>query len=247
MPPVSTEPARWACRQCGMLCGTSDMETHHCDPQTVQEWEIELGVKKKYPLSGRYFDSLHPAPPPVELPPIVQRPQERHPVPPTRKVKPSLFETNDPQAWPAQSFLHLYSLPALCAVYCALTRAGDVVYVGASQNLKQRFSKTHELVYLLREYGCDRIGWYEMPQGTERDQLHAIERLLIRRFDPPVNKRSKSHATFITLFLSTSLLEDAEAYAAAHLFRLDELVAGGLRLVLRTDPDDLLGLVSTAH
>jgi len=74
------------------------------------------------------------------------------------------------------------TLPPVSGVYLALSAANEVLYVGATTNLRQRW-KQHHRVARLQSLACVRIAWYP----CEGLIIASMECALIQHFQPPLN------------------------------------------------------------
>jgi hypothetical protein len=88
-----------------------------------------------------------------------------------------------------------------------------------------------------------RLTWYE----TTEEDMHALERVLIRKLTPPLNQRSAIRDGLLTLWVPQTLYEEVLTYSEEHYLTLQELVCAGLRLALDMAPEDLLRFTSTAR
>jgi hypothetical protein len=75
-------------------------------------------------------------------------------------------------------------LPSCAAVYFALSSQGRVLYIGRSIDIRERFRGHHRLP-LLEALGGVRIAWLEQSDSLA---LRRIETILIKYFNPPLNK-----------------------------------------------------------
>ena len=82
----------------------------------------------------------------------------------------------------------LTKLPAVSAIY-RVRHNGNVIYVGQSRNLKQRWRAHHILSTLMMRYGNDwTIDWVEIaPHYLDRAEAFAY-----RHFQPVLNKQDPS-------------------------------------------------------
>ena len=85
-------------------------------------------------------------------------------------------------------------MPSTPGVYCVWSD-GRPLYIGTSNELKKRFrNHVNRFEFLLR--GADRITWQETPAESfsswdERNERYAMERWMIRKHDPPMNRRKR--------------------------------------------------------
>ena len=73
------------------------------------------------------------------------------------------------------------NLPAAPGVYFVYA-GSELLYVGGSSNLKQRFSKKHKYQARFIDYGADRIGY------VLTDDFKRLESELIIELQPKLNK-----------------------------------------------------------
>jgi excinuclease UvrABC nuclease subunit len=107
-------------------------------------------------------------------------------------------------------------LPVFCAVYLAVKGRDTVLYVGATQNLRERW-KSHHCWKRLRAAGATHIAW--LPQ--EDIQIgREIERHCIHRYDPPFNYLDNSYYTGGTE--TVKLTRDDRALVAAFAAQLSQ-------------------------
>jgi DNA-binding Xre family transcriptional regulator len=118
----------------------------------------------------------------------------------------------DIQEWPFVSIEERDKLPRMAGVYVAASE-GEVLYVGQSTNIKQRW-KSHEKLQELSAYPRVRVGWLKVEADDERD---AIESLLWTRHSPVLNlcepRRAgrSNHVCRIRLALSDALREKGKS------------------------------------
>jgi excinuclease UvrABC nuclease subunit len=82
------------------------------------------------------------------------------------------------------SFEHRRDLPAIPALYFVLNERLDVLYIGQTGNLRDRWKSHHRAQQMVG--GQCRIHWRAMPDEAER---LAAERQCIAYFRPPWNQR----------------------------------------------------------
>lgn len=85
----------------------------------------------------------------------------------------------DPLSLPSIPYPTKAGLPLKCGVYFAFSEAKELLYIGQSTNLKQRWHNHH-----LRNRGITLISWMEV----EKERLNEVEALLIERYRPPLNE-----------------------------------------------------------
>jgi hypothetical protein len=85
----------------------------------------------------------------------------------------------DPLSFPSIAYPTKTGLPLKCGVYFAFSDKKELLYIGQSTNLKQRWHNHH-----LRDKGITSISWMEV----ETEQLNELEALLIEKFKPPLNE-----------------------------------------------------------
>lgn len=110
-------------------------------------------------------------------------------------------EVINPFSLPHLPLTDLKQLPARPAVYFAL-KDEQVLYIGQSVNLQQRWTTHHRWQQLVKTEGDIRIAWLEC---SDISLLTEIERALIEHFIPPLNgsplpKLSRVGATKTTPF-----------------------------------------------
>lgn len=82
----------------------------------------------------------------------------------------------------------LFSLPAISAIY-RVWHSGEVVYVGQTKNLKQRWQTHHILPRLIANYGMDwTLDWTEIQPCY----LNRAEAFAHRYFKPVLNQQNPS-------------------------------------------------------
>jgi GIY-YIG catalytic domain len=87
-----------------------------------------------------------------------------------------------PTALPSVVFTARQTLPCCSCVYFALSAEGAVLYVGQSQNLRERWY-SHHRTEELRMLGCVSIAWYVAPVEDGPD----LENALIQHYQPALN------------------------------------------------------------
>jgi excinuclease UvrABC nuclease subunit len=87
-----------------------------------------------------------------------------------------------PTTLPAVLFAEREALPKISAVYFALSMTGEVLYVGATNDLRQRW-RTHHRIPRLETLGCTSIAWYACPEEATAE----LECAMIQHFQPPLN------------------------------------------------------------
>jgi excinuclease UvrABC nuclease subunit len=83
---------------------------------------------------------------------------------------------------PAVQFEARDNLPRISAIYFALANNDKALYIGAAIDLWRRW-RSHHHIRALRAAGCAKIAW----QSCSRDEIVALEGVMIERFDPPFN------------------------------------------------------------
>lgn len=73
-------------------------------------------------------------------------------------------------------------LPNCPAVYFAISESREILYIGRSRSLVERWRAHHRIEQFLETPVL--IAWLSVENSSE---LNAIERALIRRFSPPLN------------------------------------------------------------
>lgn len=82
----------------------------------------------------------------------------------------------------------LENLPAVSAIY-RVRYEGEVVYVGQTKNLKQRWKAHHILAQLMQHYGTDwTLEWTEIAPR----HLNRAEAFAHRYFRPALNRQNPS-------------------------------------------------------
>jgi len=76
--------------------------------------------------------------------------------------------------------------PEITAVYFVLSEGGEVLYIGATQNLLQRWPGHHALPEL-KELKCVRIIWFSCAYA---DSI-GLEDEMMKRFQPRINLRGR--------------------------------------------------------
>lgn len=92
-------------------------------------------------------------------------------------------ETINPLALPYLPLLERQNLPECPAIYFVLERE-RILYIGRSNNLRQRWMSHHRYNELEKMAGDIRLAWLEC---SDRSLLPEIERALIKHFQPPLN------------------------------------------------------------
>lgn len=90
-----------------------------------------------------------------------------------------------PSSLPSVAFDHWKTLPRKSGIYLAMTADESILYIGATNNLRQRWLKHHQYPQL-KSLGCTTIAYYECPV----EQLPKIEQAMIIQFHPPLNDPS---------------------------------------------------------
>ena len=90
----------------------------------------------------------------------------------------------DPLTLPSLCLSQRKQLPSICAVYFVLYE-NEVIYVGKSNALMQRWSTHHRLKELNSLSGEVRIAWFIVDNPQFLDQL---EKLMIAHFKPWMNR-----------------------------------------------------------
>lgn len=93
------------------------------------------------------------------------------------------MESVDPKALPSLPLNCRKAFPSVSAVYFALSKNNEILYIGRSINLRNRWSDHHQRSRL-EEIGEVRIAWLEI---NNRTLLPKTEYALIERFQPPFN------------------------------------------------------------
>lgn len=92
---------------------------------------------------------------------------------------------------PLTSFANLSNLPFSPGVYIVLSGSEEVLYVGITKNLNQRWNqeyRRHHRHDQLIEVNAQKICWIEVPQQPYlREALERLENKLIRELSPIFN------------------------------------------------------------
>lgn len=100
----------------------------------------------------------------------------------------------DPLTLPSVAIDTRLLLPSVPFVYFCLNRSGEVLYIGKTLNLQNRWRRHNRITHLTNA-GCVKIAWLEIAI----ELLDEVEVALIRRFDPPLN----NHHAFLSKLLPT--------------------------------------------
>jgi excinuclease UvrABC nuclease subunit len=97
-----------------------------------------------------------------------------------------MIQNIDPLALPSLSLVERRNLPNCPAVYFVLNSSSEILYIGGTANLAQRWL-THHRCNQLTNMGDDgiRIAWLEC---SEPALLPEIEAALIKHFQPSLNR-----------------------------------------------------------
>ena len=144
----------------------------------------------------------------------------------------------------------LRRLPERAGVYFAISRTGEILYVGQSQNIRLRWVD-HPLRFPLAEAECERIAFKLVDDSQERV---ALETTMINRHRPRFNRTYvrdlPMRETTASVELPDDLISPAEAAGlrgvskqAVHELinrgRLKTYDLAGRRLVRRSDVETL--------
>lgn len=90
---------------------------------------------------------------------------------------------------PSASFCSRKNLPGIPAIYFAISRTSEVLYVGRSRWLRNRL-QSHNLICELDYLGCNKIAWIEFEDtwGTTGCLL-VTERFFIKKYEPLLNRK----------------------------------------------------------
>ena len=126
-----------------------------------------------------------------------------------------------PVLLPCVPFKERHSLPRVSGLYFALADDGEVLYVGATQNLYQRWVSHHQ-DQALQKLGCLSIAYYV----CEISALADTEQAMISQFQPRLNgkwlqrwraaalrKRSISSNKKVTILMAEPLIEALKVMA----------------------------------
>jgi excinuclease UvrABC nuclease subunit len=113
---------------------------------------------------------------------------------------------------PSIPFVFCKSLPSETGIYFALSISGEVLYIGQTGNLAQRWHH-HNKRSRLKLNNCDRIAWLIVG---EISLLSQIESALIKWFDPPLND-TKINSTF-SRGMKVSFVREFPAYLSRIFF-----------------------------
>ena len=116
----------------------------------------------------------------------------------------------DPLKLPTISLSQRKHLPPVCAVYFVL-HENEVVYIGRSNVLKQRWESHHRLKEFNSLPGEVRVAWLICDSPEFMDEL---EKLMIAQFKPWMNGSSVEYATpRKTIYLEPELMQALEERA----------------------------------
>lgn len=94
------------------------------------------------------------------------------------------FSQINPLTLPSLPLTERQKLPKLAAVYFAIGLSGEILYIGRSRNLANRWSVHHRYLEL-KTIGNVRIAWLHCSNEL---LLPDIEEALIKHFLPPLNR-----------------------------------------------------------
>lgn len=96
---------------------------------------------------------------------------------------------------PSVSFAELSFLPACSGIYIACS--GDqILYIGQSQNIKERWINKHHRFEDLSSFNEVRIYWLNAPVGI----LDTLERAMVWQLRPSLNARLEAPSLFAQAF-----------------------------------------------
>ena len=133
-------------------------------------------------------------------------------------------ESFDLSALPRLPLADKRELPNVSAVYFALSSRGRVLYIGRSVDLHERLRKHHRIP-LLEALGGVKIAWLEQSNSSA---LLRLETILIKNFNPPLNKipsylkKEDSEKLLKALNLTDSNLITTDKFVKSQLNQRDE-------------------------
>lgn len=90
----------------------------------------------------------------------------------------------------AKSLIKLDPLPVICGVYFVVSADDEIIYIGQTINLKNRWKDGHKVLKLMLAEGIDstkaRLEWQEFP----RHMLNRVESCAVRVHQPRLNDKS---------------------------------------------------------
>lgn len=107
----------------------------------------------------------------------------------------------DLKALPSVFLENKNSLPKCPAIYAALSKENEVLYIGLANDLSARWA-THNRLQQLRAIGDIRICWLEV---SDKSILPEIEKALIDYFQPELNGKAVPGIKRLTLDISEPL------------------------------------------
>lgn len=90
----------------------------------------------------------------------------------------------NPWALPSTSIADLALLPDCAAIYFVI-QGSTIIYIGKAVRLATRWKRHHRLEQVRSEYPGSCVAWLEL---TRRDPLEQIEKALILRLNPKLNR-----------------------------------------------------------
>lgn len=84
---------------------------------------------------------------------------------------------------PSVPFAERATLPKTSGIYFALGKHGEVLYVGQSKNIYNRWVRQHPQKITLDACDCEAIAYFACPETD----LQCLERSMILQFTPPLN------------------------------------------------------------
>ncbi|ABW32580.1 GIY-YIG nuclease family protein [Acaryochloris marina] len=90
----------------------------------------------------------------------------------------------------AKSLINLDPLPEICGIYFVVTAEDEIIYVGQTTNLKNRWKDGHKVLKRMLAEGIDptkaRLEWQKFPKRL----LNRVENCAVRVHQPRLNEKS---------------------------------------------------------
>jgi len=132
--------------------------------------------------------------------------------------------TIDPLTLPSLPLGERKQLPKCSGIYFVI-KDGDILYVGRTANLYQRWLAHHIWQHLYDVSGELRVAWLEC---SDTELLPAVEKAMIAHFKPPLNKRSgvgDGESVRVSIYLPDDIGEAVEQMASGEMRSLSQMGA----------------------
>lgn len=99
-------------------------------------------------------------------------------------------ESINPLDLPSVALKEKNQLPEIASIYFVISEKDEILYIGRTVNLKQRWATHHRLTEFLSQHETAKVSWIEVQ---EVNLLSSLEKSMISHFKPNLNGKRIAH------------------------------------------------------